>query len=166
MCDGVFGVLVDRDQELTHAALEWAKSEGRIGEAAPEVVAQKSRELGYDKPLPIRFADYFGRVISGNLQTSLRTRNPVLKDLETFGPATLELALMAAAIAAAVGVGLGLMLAGGGRLASALRENVWPLFTARGLKPVIHSRFPLADAALAHKLMESDLHIGKIVLVV
>ena len=53
-----------------------------------------------------------------------------------------------------------------GRLARALRENVWPLFAARGLKPVIHSRFPLADAALAHKLMESDLHIGKIVLVV
>ncbi len=53
-----------------------------------------------------------------------------------------------------------------GRLAKALLENVWPLFASRGLKPVIHSRFPLADAALAHKLMESDLHIGKIVLVV
>ncbi|HUE47923.1 MAG TPA: NAD(P)H-quinone oxidoreductase [Steroidobacteraceae bacterium] len=53
-----------------------------------------------------------------------------------------------------------------GRLAQALLENVWPLFASRGLKPVIHSRFPLADAALAHKLMESDLHIGKIVLVV
>ena len=53
-----------------------------------------------------------------------------------------------------------------GRLAKVLLENVWPLFASRGLKPVIHSRFPLADAALAHKLMESDLHIGKIVLVV
>jgi putative PIG3 family NAD(P)H quinone oxidoreductase len=53
-----------------------------------------------------------------------------------------------------------------GRLARALRENVWPLFASRGLKPVIHARFPLADAALAHKLMESDLHIGKIVLLV
>lgn len=53
-----------------------------------------------------------------------------------------------------------------GRLARAVRENVWPLFASRGLKPVIHARFPLADAALAHKLMESDLHIGKIVLVV
>ena len=52
-----------------------------------------------------------------------------------------------------------------GRLARALLENVWPLFASRGLKPVIHSRFPLADAALAHELMESDLHIGKIVLV-
>ncbi|TLZ05369.1 MAG: NAD(P)H-quinone oxidoreductase [Gammaproteobacteria bacterium] len=51
-----------------------------------------------------------------------------------------------------------------GRLAKALLENVWPLFASRGLKPVIHARFPLADAALAHELMESDLHIGKIVL--
>jgi putative PIG3 family NAD(P)H quinone oxidoreductase len=52
-----------------------------------------------------------------------------------------------------------------GRLARALRERVWPLFASKGLKPVIHARFPLTDAAGAHKLMESDTHIGKIVLV-
>jgi NADPH:quinone reductase-like Zn-dependent oxidoreductase len=52
-----------------------------------------------------------------------------------------------------------------GRLAAALRQKVWPLFASRGLRPVIHARFPLADAAGAHKLMESDTHIGKIVLV-
>jgi len=51
-----------------------------------------------------------------------------------------------------------------GRIAAALRENVWPLFETRGLKPVIHARFPLSDAAGAHRLMESDTHIGKIVL--
>src|SRR5271166_1644840 len=89
--------------------------------APPEVVAQKSHELGYDKPLPIRFADYLQRVLSGNLQTSLRTRNPVVRDLETFAPATLELALAAAAIAAAIGVGLGLLLAAGGRFAASMR---------------------------------------------
>jgi len=51
-----------------------------------------------------------------------------------------------------------------GRIAAALREQVWPLFASRGLKPVIYARFPLADAADAHRLMESDAHIGKIVL--
>jgi putative PIG3 family NAD(P)H quinone oxidoreductase len=51
-----------------------------------------------------------------------------------------------------------------GRIAAALRQQVWPLFGTRGLKPVIHARFPLADAAGAHRLMESDAHIGKIVL--
>ena len=38
--DGVFAVLVDRDDELTRAALQWAEAEGRIGEAAPELVAK------------------------------------------------------------------------------------------------------------------------------
>jgi cysteinyl-tRNA synthetase len=38
--DGVFAVLLDRDAELTKAALAWAKEEGRIGEATPELVAQ------------------------------------------------------------------------------------------------------------------------------
>jgi len=52
-----------------------------------------------------------------------------------------------------------------GRLAQTLREKVWPLFGSRGIKPVIHARFALADAAGAHRLMEADTHIGKIVLV-
>jgi putative PIG3 family NAD(P)H quinone oxidoreductase len=55
-------------------------------------------------------------------------------------------------------------IANKGRIASALKEKVWPLFESRGLRPVIHARFPLADAAGAHRLMESDAHIGKIVL--
>ncbi|HEX9201137.1 MAG TPA: cysteine--tRNA ligase [Acidobacteriaceae bacterium] len=40
MFDGVFGVLVDRDAELTRAALTWAEAEGRIAEASSELVAQ------------------------------------------------------------------------------------------------------------------------------
>jgi cysteinyl-tRNA synthetase len=38
--DGVFAVLEDRDAELTRAALKWAEAEGRIDEAAPELVAK------------------------------------------------------------------------------------------------------------------------------
>lgn len=49
-------------------------------------------------------------------------------------------------------------------LASALEARVWPLFADGTLKPVIHRRFPLQDAALAHALMESSTHIGKILL--
>jgi NADPH2:quinone reductase len=53
-----------------------------------------------------------------------------------------------------------------GRIAAALRSQVWPLFTSKRLRPVIHARFPLAEAARAHALMESGEHIGKIILVV
>jgi NADPH2:quinone reductase len=51
-----------------------------------------------------------------------------------------------------------------GRIAQALLQEVWPLFATRGLRPQIRARFPLADAAAAHQLMESAAHLGKIVL--
>ena len=51
-----------------------------------------------------------------------------------------------------------------GAIARALREQVWPLLAAGTVRPVIHSTFAAADAAQAHALMESNQHIGKIVL--
>jgi putative PIG3 family NAD(P)H quinone oxidoreductase len=52
-----------------------------------------------------------------------------------------------------------------GRLVAAVRTNVWPMFEQRGLRPIIHARFPLTEASKAHALMESGAHVGKIVLV-
>jgi len=49
-------------------------------------------------------------------------------------------------------------------IAASLRERVWPLLAQGAIKPVIHSVFAAADAAKAHALMESNEHIGKIVL--
>ena len=49
-------------------------------------------------------------------------------------------------------------------IARALEARVWPLLEAGTVKPIVHSRFPIADAAGAHRLMESSEHIGKIVL--
>ena len=51
-----------------------------------------------------------------------------------------------------------------GAIAASLRREVWPLFESGLLRPVIHARFPLREAARAHELMESGTHIGKIVL--
>ena len=53
-----------------------------------------------------------------------------------------------------------------GAIADALRQHVWPLLEAGKAAPVIHATFPLADAAAAHRVMESGTHIGKLVLVV
>jgi NADPH2:quinone reductase len=49
-------------------------------------------------------------------------------------------------------------------IAQALKASVWPLLESGAIKPVIHSTFAAADAAKAHVLMESNQHIGKIVL--
>lgn len=53
-----------------------------------------------------------------------------------------------------------------GAIARALLSNVWPLLEAGRVRPVIHATFPLAEAAAAHRLMETNEHVGKIVLVV
>ncbi|MCW3013926.1 MAG: transporter permease [Solirubrobacterales bacterium] len=89
--------------------------------ASPAVVDAKAHELGYDKPLPAQFTAFMGRMAQGDLQESLRTRNPVADDLRTFAPATLELALVSAALAAFLGVGLGMLLASGLRAAKVAR---------------------------------------------
>ncbi len=49
-------------------------------------------------------------------------------------------------------------------LASRLHEHVWPLLESGQARPLIHQVFPARDAARAHALMESSLHIGKIML--
>jgi len=49
-------------------------------------------------------------------------------------------------------------------IAKALRERVWPWLEAGRVKPVIYKVFPAEQAAQAHMLMESNEHIGKLVL--
>jgi NADPH2:quinone reductase len=49
-------------------------------------------------------------------------------------------------------------------IAASLRRTVWPWLEAGIVKPVIHHVFPAAEASAAHALMESNRHIGKLVL--
>ncbi len=49
-------------------------------------------------------------------------------------------------------------------IAANLRREIWPLLEKALIKPVIYQTFPLEQAGQAHELMESNAHIGKIVL--
>ncbi len=51
-------------------------------------------------------------------------------------------------------------------LAGELERKVWPLLENRAVKVVVANSFQLAEAAAAHRLMESSGHMGKIVLLV
>ena len=53
-----------------------------------------------------------------------------------------------------------------GRLAAEVERHVWPLLASGAVRPVLHRTFPLAEAADAHRLLESGDVIGKIVLLV
>jgi NADPH2:quinone reductase len=49
-------------------------------------------------------------------------------------------------------------------IAASLKEKVWPWLETGVVRPVVHQVFPAAQAAEAHALMESNRHIGKLVL--
>ncbi|MGO9682869.1 MAG: zinc-binding dehydrogenase, partial [Beijerinckiaceae bacterium] len=49
-------------------------------------------------------------------------------------------------------------------IAKELQEKVWPLLDAGKVRPVIDATFLLENAGLAHELMESSAHSGKILL--
>ncbi len=51
-------------------------------------------------------------------------------------------------------------------IAAAVRQHVWPLIEQGRMRAVVHATFPLAAAAEAHRMMESSVHIGKLVLLV
>jgi putative PIG3 family NAD(P)H quinone oxidoreductase len=49
-------------------------------------------------------------------------------------------------------------------IVAAVREHVWPLVESGRVRPVVHARRPLAEAADAHREMEASSHIGKLLL--
>ena len=51
-----------------------------------------------------------------------------------------------------------------GEFASSLKRIYWPLLEKKIIKPIIYKTFSLKNAKEAHKLMESNKHIGKIIL--
>lgn len=50
------------------------------------------------------------------------------------------------------------------KIADELLQHVWPLLNQEKIKPVIDSVFSLSDVVKAHQRMESNLHVGKIIL--
>jgi peptide/nickel transport system permease protein len=77
----------------------------------PEAVAAFEAKWGLDKPLYMQYLIYLGNLLHGDLGTSIRTGQPVLKDLMQYYPATLELSIWAMVVAIALGVLFGVLSA-------------------------------------------------------
>jgi putative PIG3 family NAD(P)H quinone oxidoreductase len=49
-------------------------------------------------------------------------------------------------------------------ICAAVAEHVWPLVSDGSVRTIVHRTLPLAEAAEAHRLLESGDHVGKIVM--
>lgn len=77
----------------------------------PEVVEALNKQWGFDKPLYVQYLRYIANFICGNLGKSIHTGQPVLSDLLTRLPATLELAVFSFSLVLLVGIPLGVISA-------------------------------------------------------
>ena len=76
-----------------------------------EAHARLVQQLGLDRPLMLQYASYVGQTLTGNLGTSIVSREPVSVEFAALFPATVELALCALALALVVGLALGSLAA-------------------------------------------------------
>ncbi|MGX1744760.1 ABC transporter permease [Bosea sp. NPDC055353] len=77
--------------------------------SSPEQVQQVRERFGFDKPLPVQFVNYLRDIAQGNLGVSLFTQQPIVDDLKSRLPATLELTIFAVLIAGFIGIPLGVL---------------------------------------------------------
>jgi putative PIG3 family NAD(P)H quinone oxidoreductase len=152
---------------------------------SPEKAA-RSRKLGADAAINYRTEDFVARVgeltaghgadvILDNMGASYLDRNldalAVSGRLANIGmqggsKAELNLAKLMSKRAAILSTGLRARpVAEKGAIVAAVREHVWPLTADGTLTVVVDRRFPMAEAADAHRLVESSGHVGKVLLV-
>jgi peptide/nickel transport system permease protein len=85
------------------------------GVLATEDQLERIRErMGWDRPLPVQYVIYMRNLLQGDLGISLFSSNPVLEDIKSRFPATLELILYSITVALTLGVPLGMLTAAKG----------------------------------------------------
>jgi peptide/nickel transport system permease protein len=85
----------------------------RVSDVPPteEQIAEIRREYGLDRPLPIRYGKWLWSALQGDFGVSYRTKKPVLDELVSRFPATLQIACLALLIALATALPLGILAA-------------------------------------------------------
>ncbi len=80
-------------------------------EASPEQMEELKRLFGEDRPVPVLYAEWLGRVLTGDFGHSLRTGRAVLPDILSRLPISLEIAVFALVLALALGIPMGVLAA-------------------------------------------------------
>jgi peptide/nickel transport system permease protein len=78
-------------------------------EATPEQMEQLKRLFGEDKPIPVLYIEWVGDIMRGDFGYSLRTGRPVLPDILSRLPISLELTLYSLVLALLIGIPLGIL---------------------------------------------------------
>lgn len=79
--------------------------------STPEMLERIREEMGLNRPLHVQYLDYMWNAVRGDLGNSLNNKRPVLDEILTRLPSTLELTVAALLISTVLGLGLGILAA-------------------------------------------------------
>ena len=74
-------------------------------------------QLGLDQPLPVQYVQFLGRAATGDLGRSIRSQRPVVEEISSRLPRTLQLALAGTCVGLVLGLGFGIL--------AAVRPGTW-----------------------------------------
>ena len=93
-----------------------------VGPRATQEQLEAARiELGLNDPFFVQFGNFVTDLFQGKMGKSLRSHQPVFKELKTFLPATLELVILSTFIGVILGLYLGVV--------SASRKDQWSIIS-------------------------------------
>jgi len=145
------------------------------------------RELGADVAIHYREQDYVevvkdvtdgqgadvvldnmgAKYLDGNVKALATEGRLVIIGMQGGSKGELDIGTLMTKRAAVIGTTLRARpVEGKSAICASVEEHVWPLVADGSVRPVVHARFPLADAGDAHRLVEEGSHIGKVLLLV
>ncbi|MDT8910814.1 ABC transporter permease [Amycolatopsis sp. PS_44_ISF1] len=111
--------------------------------ATPEKIANLNHVLGLDQPIILQYFKFLGRAATGDFGNSLVSAQPVMSEIGTFLPATIELGFSAMIIAIVLGVPFGYLAA---RYRGGIADNIIIVLTLIGVAvPVFFLGYTMQD---------------------
>ncbi|MFI7105414.1 NAD(P)H-quinone oxidoreductase [Nonomuraea sp. NPDC050227] len=144
-----------------------------------EAKAEQVRKLGADEVVNYREEDFADRVeadvildimgakyLAANVRALRTGGRLVIIGLQGGGRAELDLGALLTKRASVHGTTLRARpVDEKGVIVRSVVDNVWPLVEAGAVRPVVYASVPMAEAADAHRMLDSGEHVGKILLV-
>lgn len=162
-------------------AIQLAKALGAhvVTTVGSDAKAERVRELGADEVINYREEDFADKVhadvildimgakyLSGNVRALKTGGRLVVIGLQGGRTAELDLGALLAKRASVHATALrSRPVDEKGVIVRSVVDNVWPLVGAGAVRPVIYAEVPMAEAAEAHRMLDSGEHVGKILLV-
>ena len=111
--------------------------------ATPEKLANLNHVLGLDQPIFVQYFKFLGRAVTGDFGNSLVSSRPVMSEIGTFLPATIELGITAMIIAVVLGISFGYLAA---RFRGQIVDNVIIVLTLVGVAvPIFFLGYMMQD---------------------